>query len=92
MIKVGIKETKNKLSQYLARVKAGEEVIITERGQPVARIIREDSRTRSLREALASLSRRGMVSLPSRRLEKEGLTGMRVPGKPVSEMISEDRR
>lgn len=92
MIKVGVKETKNNLSQYLARVKAGEEVIITERGQPIARIIREDSRTRSLREALAPLSRRGMVSLPSRRLEKKGLTGIRVPGKPVSEMVSEDRR
>jgi len=34
MIKAGIKETKNNLSRYLMHVKAGEEVVITERGNP----------------------------------------------------------
>lgn len=35
---VGIRELKQHLSQYLARVRDGEEVIITDRGNPVARI------------------------------------------------------
>lgn len=35
----GIAELKAGFSEYLARVKAGEEVLITEHGRPVARIV-----------------------------------------------------
>jgi prevent-host-death family protein len=37
-MKASISILKARLSQYLAAVKAGEEVIVTERGRPVARI------------------------------------------------------
>jgi prevent-host-death family protein len=37
-IHVGTRELKNRLSQYLRRVKAGEIVIITEHGKPVGQI------------------------------------------------------
>jgi len=33
---VGIKELKNQLTQYLRRTKKGQEIIITERGKPIA--------------------------------------------------------
>lgn len=36
---VGIRELKNRLSEYLRRVKAGETVIITQRGKPVGQIM-----------------------------------------------------
>jgi prevent-host-death family protein len=36
---VGIRELKNRFSQYMRRVKAGETVIITERGKPVGQIV-----------------------------------------------------
>ena len=36
---VGIRELKSRLSEYLRRVKAGEVVIITERGKPVGQIM-----------------------------------------------------
>ena len=36
---VGTRELKNRLSHYLRRVKAGETVIITERGKPVGQIV-----------------------------------------------------
>ncbi len=32
MIRVGVRELKDRLSRYLAAVKEGEEVIVTERG------------------------------------------------------------
>lgn len=52
---VGIRELKNRLSEYLRRVKAGESVIITERGKPVGQImpVQEDlaSRLKKLVEA-----------------------------------------
>ena len=35
---VGIRELKQHLSRYLARVREGEEIVITDRGTPVARI------------------------------------------------------
>ena len=59
---VAVSELKAKLSEQLALVKAGEEILITERGQPVARI------TPYLGpfgyERLARLSRLGVVRLP----------------------------
>jgi len=36
---VGTRELKNRLSEYLRRVKAGETIIITERGKPVGQIL-----------------------------------------------------
>jgi prevent-host-death family protein len=36
---VGIYEAKSKLSQLVEKVEAGEEVILTRRGRPVARIV-----------------------------------------------------
>jgi prevent-host-death family protein len=36
---VGIRELKAHLSEYVARVAAGEEVVVTDRGRPVARVV-----------------------------------------------------
>jgi antitoxin (DNA-binding transcriptional repressor) of toxin-antitoxin stability system len=40
MITVGIREIKNRLSAYLRKVRAGERVVVTEHGKPVAVITR----------------------------------------------------
>ena len=92
MINAGIREVKNNLSRYLAQVKNGEEILITDRGRPVARIIKENQGNKSIRTALAPLIAKGVVALPTHNLNKEGLTPKKVPGKPVSEMVIEDRR
>ena len=92
MISAGIKELKNNLSRYLARVKMGEDVIITERGKTVARIVKEDPGNASIRIALTPLVEKGLVTLPSQKINKEALSPVKVPGKPVSEMAIEDRR
>jgi prevent-host-death family protein len=92
MITAGIKDAKNNLSRYLALVKAGEEVVITERGKAVARIVGEGEGKRSIRLALTPLIRCGLIELPSRALAKDQLLTVRVRGKPVSEMVIEDRR
>jgi prevent-host-death family protein len=36
---VGVRELKARLSEYLARAQAGEEVVVTDRGRPVVRIV-----------------------------------------------------
>ncbi|HLF86760.1 MAG TPA: type II toxin-antitoxin system prevent-host-death family antitoxin [Nitrospiria bacterium] len=39
MIKAGIKEARQHLTEYLAKVERGEEIIITKRSEPIAKII-----------------------------------------------------
>lgn len=92
MITAGVKELKNNLSRYLTRVKSGEDVLITDRGKTFARIVKEDSPNKSIRVALAPLITRGLIKLPSRAINKRNLSPIQVPGKPVSEMVLEDRR
>ena len=92
MITAGIKDTKNNLSRYLERVRAGEDVVITDHGKVVARIIKEGAGKQSIRAALEPLISRGLISLPTRDLIRHGLKPLAIPEKPVSEMVIEGRR
>ena len=92
MISTGIKELKNNLSRYLSQVKKGEDILVTERGKAIARIIKEDSKDLHLREALSPLVVKGLVKLPSQKLDREISTPIKLPGKPVSDIVIEDRR
>ncbi len=65
----GVAVLKSRLSEFLAAVKAGEEVSVTERGRPIARIVPiqpADSDERALLE----LERAGLVRRPLRRLDE----------------------
>lgn len=92
MITAGIKEIKNNLSRYLLRVKAGEEVLITDRGKPVARLIREAEKELPIRDRLRPLIQSGAVIFPVQDSRKTDLKPVVAPGKPVSEVVIEDRR
>ena len=92
MISAGIKEVRNNLSRLLAQVKAGEENLITKRGRPVARIVKENHGDKSIREVLEPLVRRGLITLPNRSLLKDRISVVETLGKPVSEMVIENRR
>ena len=37
-MEVGVRELKARLSHYLSRVQAGDEIVVTDRGRPVARL------------------------------------------------------
>lgn len=93
MSTVGVKELKNRLTQYLRRTKQGEEVIVTERGKPIALIqpIQSVEHPVSLEARLAKLAAQGFVTLPTRRpLKRVRLA--KVSGPPISKTILEDRR
>ena len=92
MVSAGIKKLKNNLSKYLCLVKKGEDVLITERGKVIARIIREDPKNIALREALSPLVVKGLIALPSQKIDKDVSNPVKLSGKPVSEMVIEDRR
>ena len=93
MSTVGVKELKNCLTQYLRRTKQGEEVIVTERGNPIALIqpIKSADKAVSLEAKLARLAAQGLVTLPTQKpLNRVRL--VRVSGKRTSKAIMEDRR
>jgi len=64
-----VSELKARLSEYLSRVKAGEEVLITDRGNPVARLV-PISRRKTTRETMANMEMRGLIRLGSGKLPK----------------------
>ena len=90
---VGIKELKNKLTQYLRRTKNGEEVVVTERGKPIAIIqpIRSGARPKSLEARLAQLAAQGRLTLPTRKPARR-VPKVAVAGPPVSRTILKERR
>jgi len=92
MIRAGVKDVKNNLSRLLTQVKAGDEILITERGKPIARIVKENNNEKSIRAALGPLIQKGLIALPSRRIQKNSLVPIETSGKPASEMVIEDRR
>lgn len=92
MVTAGIKELKNQLSRYLSMVRDGEEVLITDRGKAIARIICEQTRRRSIKMALRPLAQEGVLSLPTQAIERDMPYPVRLGGKSVSEMVTEDRR
>jgi prevent-host-death family protein len=59
MMVVGVAQLKAKLSEYLARVRAGEDVLITEHGRPVARLVPEAELDEE--DELAELERKGLI-------------------------------
>ena len=93
MSAVGVKELKNRLTHYLRRTKAGEEVIVTERGKPIALLqpIQSATNARSLESRLAQLESQGFLTAPRRRPVKR-IRRVRVGGPPLSAIILEDRR
>ena len=56
-----VSKLKASLSEYLGKVKAGEEVIVTDRGKPVARIVPITRSEAELPPHLLELERAGLV-------------------------------
>jgi prevent-host-death family protein len=67
---VTVPKLKAYLRQYLNQVKAGNEVLITYRGKPVARLV-PISRTKVAKESLTRMEKQGLIKLGSGRLPKD---------------------
>ena len=92
MSTVGLKELRSRLTEYLRRTKRGEEVIVTERGKPIAVIqpIKSVEKLESREGELAKLAALGVVTLPVRRPSKK-IRRVRVRGRPISKTILSER-
>jgi prevent-host-death family protein len=86
--RASIRELKSRLSHYLRLTKAGESVVITERGIPIGRIVPVGKR---LDERLAAMQGAGQVQWSGRKLAPMK-PAARVRGKrTVAELLVEDR-
>jgi len=85
---VGIRELKNGLSGYIDRVRNGEEVIVTDRGRPVARLSSLDAAHDHLAELIAA----GIVRAPKNSTRRH-VPKHRIKSKgTVSDLVAEQRR
>ncbi|MFH0787336.1 MAG: type II toxin-antitoxin system prevent-host-death family antitoxin [Pseudomonadota bacterium] len=64
-----VSELKSHLSEYLSRVKAGSEILITDHGKPVARMV-PVSRSKNVKESLVKMEKQGLIKLGSGKLPK----------------------
>ena len=61
MINVGVREAKSNLSKLLKRAVKGQEVIITDRGKPVAKIVPIPQDRLSLAERIGRMQEQGLL-------------------------------
>jgi prevent-host-death family protein len=87
-VDVAVTELRARLSHWLDRARDGDEVVVTDRGVPVARILRIDSTA-----TIESLQKQGIIARPTRQ-DRPTATG-RTRSKsrrPVSDLVGEQRR
>ena len=82
---IGIRELRDGLSRHLADVRAGNEITVTDHGEPIARIVPYGKES-----GLEALIRQGLVTLPKgpRRPLPEPIKA----NGTVSDLIKEQRR
>lgn len=89
MIEKGVKEVRDHFTEYLKKVRKGEEIVVTERGKPVA-LLTPFHRPDEIDERLHIAATRGLVRLPDGGgvpMHKK----IKLTGKSLTELILEER-
>lgn len=85
---VAITRFRAELQSWIARVQAGEEVVVTDRGTPVARLLPVDAAP-----LLDQLVQRGVLGKPRRADRPAARAAARVRASgPVADLVGEQRR
>ncbi|HKN00997.1 MAG TPA: type II toxin-antitoxin system Phd/YefM family antitoxin [Candidatus Binataceae bacterium] len=92
-VTVGVRELKNRLTTYLRLAREQHEVIVTERGKPIAILqsLDEAPALKSIEARIAALAARGEISAPEKRIASR-MRRVKVAGRPLSQTIVADRR
>jgi prevent-host-death family protein len=90
-MKLGLRAANQQFSKAIKAVRAGKEVVLTERGRPIA-VIKPIQDQGGQAEALRAMADEGLITLPSRKKPKPGRgRPVRITGKPLSQTVLEDR-
>lgn len=87
MRSAAISRLKASLSEYIDVVKAGEEVLVTDRGKPVARIVPVGAARSALPERLRKLEAAGLLRIGSGKVPR-GFWAERHPGDPDGKALA----
>ena len=88
---VGIRDAKMNLSKYLKLVQKGAEVIITDRGRPVGKIVPIQDHDLPLEERIKLLEERGLLQKPSSKRLKKIPLPIPVSADVAQKYLQEDR-
>jgi prevent-host-death family protein len=90
--RVSIGRLKARLSEYLDRTRAGQSVVVTDRGRPVARLV-PLSGAEAVEGRVAELERAGLARLPTHPWDDALLTARRPrdPEKRSLDVVLEER-
>ena len=87
--KVGIREAKIQLSRLIRLVRKGGEIILTDRGRPVARIVPFARKDLPLSERIESLEERGFLGPHCRDLR--AFSPLPIDSEVAQKLLHEDR-
>ena len=91
-MKLGLREANQQFSKAIKAVRAGKEVVLTERGRPIAVIkpIREADAPAAVLQAMAD---EGLITLPSRKgpIPAPRWKPAQLRGAPLSQTVIDDR-
>lgn len=85
MTEVGIRELRDHLSRYLDRVRDGEEVVVTDRGRAIARVLPMNGE-----RTIDRLIAQGLVAAAGQQARRRPKP-LKTAG-PVSDLVTEQRR
>lgn len=88
-IRVGTRELKSKLSEYLRRVKNGQTIIVTERGKVIAQL---GPASQSVEERIWAMVDAGLADWNGKKPKPHKPKIINKSGRLISDMVIEDRR
>lgn len=89
-MKLGLREANQHFSKAIKAVRAGKQVILTERGQPIA-VIKPITQEPEQDTVLKRMADEGLITLPTRKGPMPRFEPIRITGKPLSQTIIADR-
>jgi len=87
-MRVGTRELKNKLSEYMRRVKAGETIIVTEHGKSIGQIVPIKP---TVEERLQAMVGAGQAEWNGQKLKPYQPRAFNKGGRLLSDLVVEDR-
>jgi prevent-host-death family protein len=90
-IRIGVREAKIHLSRLLEDVQDGKEIIITNHGKPVGKIIPIPQESLTLEERIERLERQGLIEPSDTKEETRLPSPLPIPDEMAQRYLQEDR-
>jgi len=90
-LRIGISEAKINFSKLLKNVQKGKQIILTDRGKPVGKIVPMPADSLPLAERIHELERQGWIETRKKKTMKKLLIPIPIPDELAQKFLQEDR-